>query len=132
MKTFRLIGMALLAVVMCVNFASCSSDDDEEGSKSTLEQLQGIWYDSTDDYHYFIVEKHYCYFSNHPTTENYGEKYSYIFDSKTNTMQCTDYVHDSDEIWYIKIQSISDKKLVLGFSDDNQTIDEIREWVKIE
>lgn len=29
MKTFRLIGMALLAVVMCVNFASCSSDDDE-------------------------------------------------------------------------------------------------------
>lgn len=31
MKTFKLIGMALLAVVMCVNFASCSSDDDEEG-----------------------------------------------------------------------------------------------------
>lgn len=30
MKTFRLLGMALLAIVMCVNFASCSSDDDEE------------------------------------------------------------------------------------------------------
>ncbi|WP_148371866.1 DUF4595 domain-containing protein [Bacteroides bouchesdurhonensis] len=29
MKTFRLIGMALLAVVMCVNFASCSDDDEE-------------------------------------------------------------------------------------------------------
>jgi hypothetical protein len=28
MKTFRLIGMALLAVVMCVNFTSCSDDDD--------------------------------------------------------------------------------------------------------
>ena len=28
MKTFRLIGMALLAVVMCVNFASCSDDDE--------------------------------------------------------------------------------------------------------
>ena len=30
MKTFRFIGMALLAIVMCVNFASCSSDNDEE------------------------------------------------------------------------------------------------------
>ncbi len=29
MRTFRLIGMALLAVTMCANFASCSSDDDE-------------------------------------------------------------------------------------------------------
>lgn len=28
MKTFRLIGMALLAVVMCVNFTSCSDDDE--------------------------------------------------------------------------------------------------------
>lgn len=32
MKTFRLIGMALLAV--CVTFASCSSDDDDEPSKN--------------------------------------------------------------------------------------------------
>ena len=28
MKTFRLIGMALFAVLMCVNFASCSSDEE--------------------------------------------------------------------------------------------------------
>lgn len=32
MKTFRLIGMALLAVVMCANFTSCS--DDEEPAKN--------------------------------------------------------------------------------------------------
>jgi len=52
MKTFRFIGMALLAIVMCVNFASCSSDNDEEsnGGKSTQELLQGVWYDAyTDD-----------------------------------------------------------------------------------
>ncbi len=29
MKTFRFIGMALIAILMCVNFTSCSSDDDE-------------------------------------------------------------------------------------------------------
>ena len=28
MKTFRMIGTALLAVLMCVNFASCSEDED--------------------------------------------------------------------------------------------------------
>ena len=27
MKTFRFIGMALIAIVMCVNFTSCSDDD---------------------------------------------------------------------------------------------------------
>lgn len=55
MKTFRLIGMALLAVVMSVNFASCSNDDEEEsnGGKSTQELLQGVWYDAyTDGYPY--------------------------------------------------------------------------------
>lgn len=29
MKTFRLIGMALMAVLMCMNFASCSSEENE-------------------------------------------------------------------------------------------------------
>ena len=29
MRTFRLLGMALIAILVSVNFASCSSDDDE-------------------------------------------------------------------------------------------------------
>lgn len=32
MKTFRLIGAALLAVLMCANFASCSKDDDAKNT----------------------------------------------------------------------------------------------------
>lgn len=69
MKTFRFIGMALLAIVMCVNFASCSSDNDEEsnGGKSTQELLQGVWYDAyTDDCPYFIVEKGYSTLPTNP------------------------------------------------------------------
>ena len=27
MKTFRFIGMALVAILLCVNFTSCSKDD---------------------------------------------------------------------------------------------------------
>jgi hypothetical protein len=41
MKTFRLIGMALLAVVMCVNFASCSSDEDLPNAKGAILVLGG-------------------------------------------------------------------------------------------
>lgn len=37
MKTFRLIEMALVAVFMCVNFASCSSDDDPTEEKDENE-----------------------------------------------------------------------------------------------
>ena len=40
MKTFRFIGMALLAVVMCVNFTSCSNDDEEQGETYSVE---GTW-----------------------------------------------------------------------------------------
>ena len=40
MKTFRLIGMALLAVVMCVNFTSCSDDEEEQGETYSIE---GTW-----------------------------------------------------------------------------------------
>ena len=41
MKTFRLIGMALLAVVMCVNFTSCSDDDEEEQGETF--SIEGTW-----------------------------------------------------------------------------------------
>jgi len=30
MKTFRLIGIAIMAILISVNFASCSSDDDKK------------------------------------------------------------------------------------------------------
>ena len=41
MKTFRLIGMALFAIMMCVNFTACSSDDDEKNFESSL---IGTWF----------------------------------------------------------------------------------------
>lgn len=41
MKAFRLIGMALFAIMMCVNFTACSSDDDEENFESSY---MGTWF----------------------------------------------------------------------------------------
>ena len=41
MKTLRFIEMALLAVVLCVNFAACSDDDDEPQTPSNL--IGTVW-----------------------------------------------------------------------------------------
>lgn len=136
MRTFRLIGMALIAMLMCVNFTACSSDDDENDANSTIELLQGVWYDAyTDGHHYFIVEKDHCYSGDKPSTVYAGEKYKYTFDSKTNMMSCYYYDKEenkySDEAWYIRIKSISDTKLILElFDEDNQTFDDTREYVR--
>ena len=43
MKTLRLIGMAIVAVIMSVNFTACSDDDDEGEGKSLSEKLVGHW-----------------------------------------------------------------------------------------
>lgn len=40
MKTFRLIVMTMLAVLMCVNFASCNEDDVRE-NELTITDLEG-------------------------------------------------------------------------------------------
>lgn len=51
MKTFRLIGMAILAVVMSMNLVSCGDDDDStEISEENLGQLIiGTWIQDGDD-----------------------------------------------------------------------------------
>ena len=47
MKTFRLIGMTLLMVMLTVNFTACSDDDDDNELSlpvdNTLELLIGTW-----------------------------------------------------------------------------------------
>lgn len=68
MKTFRLIGMALFAIMMCVNFTACSSDDDEENFESSL---IGTWFEVDSE------EEQRCYTFNSDHTvicwaNNYG------------------------------------------------------------
>lgn len=65
MKTFRLIGMALLAVMMCVNFVSCGDDDEEpikneDGivtNEKKLVQITRNEYGGTDTWDFFYDSK---------------------------------------------------------------------------
>ena len=55
MKTFKLIGVALLTVLMCVGFSSCSKSDDDNGGSSS-NPLVGTWELSDEDGDYYTVE----------------------------------------------------------------------------
>ena len=43
MKTLRMIGMALVVVLMCVNFASCNDDDDAIELSAYSKEIVGKW-----------------------------------------------------------------------------------------
>ncbi len=57
MKTFRLIGMALITIVMSVNFTSCSSDDDEENNIVSGKLLRSITRKRNDNYQFNYNKK---------------------------------------------------------------------------
>ena len=44
MKTFKLIGVALLTVLMCVGFSSCSKSDDDNGGGGSSASIEGTWF----------------------------------------------------------------------------------------
>lgn len=46
MKTLRLIGLAIVAIVMSVNFVACSDDDDD----FNVSDLEGLWEGVTSEF----------------------------------------------------------------------------------
>ena len=55
MKTFRMIGMALVAMVLCLGMSSCSNDDEEENPYKDYPQLiVGKWFNFTPDASVFL------------------------------------------------------------------------------
>ena len=111
MKTFRLIGMALVAVLMCVNFASCSSDDEEEVSnKSLKEMLIGRW---DNDDHVFIFDNNTIKWYESDALSTYG---SYTVDD--NTKIITAYDAESVHAHKFLVMEIDDTKMKLCLDGD--------------
>ena len=88
MKTFRFIGMALFAILMCVNFASCSSSDDdptegpEEGdvvvSGKKLTKITGT-YDGEVETYSFNYDNNGRVIKAEYKEDNYTETYQFIW-----------------------------------------------------
>ena len=60
MKTIRLFGIALLAVLMCVSFSACGGSDDDDndnGGGSSSTSIEGTWYlKSLKGYYYYPAD----------------------------------------------------------------------------
>lgn len=117
MKTFRMIGMALFAVLMCVNLASCSSDDDDDVQVPEDFTIIGTWkmIEGDDMDQWFIV------FNEDGTGHEswiYGEysdesTFTYRFDSE-DLIIYTQYPNEAPRIW--EITKISGKDVTIKYT----------------
>ena len=125
MKTLRFIGMAIIAVIMSVNFAACCRDDDEENKSNSL--LVGTWImtKSIKDGHTRIPGQNGfdsglgLVFSANGTFYNLVEnekaedgKYSY--DEKGNALAL---IYTDDETVHCTVKSFSESALIISYTE---------------
>lgn len=132
MKTLRFIGVALLAVVLSVNLASCS-DDDEEDVKNDLFSIitSGAWEQDGDD-DIFVVSKDGTGFE-YNSHEAYKLKektgYSFTWEYKNNIVSVElaakykDGVKTEERYDYIEMTVLSYDKNKIIFKIENSDDD---------
>ena len=86
MKTLRFIGMAIVAIIMSVNFVACSDDDDDN-------PIVGVWQNDDEDEHLRLTfnadgsgEEYLCWDND---SESYRHQFTYTYDSATSTLVIT-------------------------------------------
>lgn len=119
--------MALIAVVMCVNFAACSDDDEDESGNAA--SLIGTWKiekvatngveEEWDGYPYFVITDTHCYFTDEDDIEK-SDYCTYTYDTKSKVMHCK-YVSQDTE-WDIKVLSLSNSTVSVQSSDEKGNI----------
>lgn len=134
MKTLRLIGMAIVAVIMSVNFTACSDDDDEGEGKSLSEKLVGHWVltyeegfikeENYPDYEWSHEPKDEYEYFGHFTFRADGTYSQYDLDGTSNPQSIEKWtvsgdvitlIEDEFEQYDLKVLEISSSKLVLEY-----------------
>ena len=123
MKTLRFIGMAILAVMMCVNFVSCGNDDDDKSGDAA--SLVGKWkIEKTvddegafdwDDYPYVMVTESNFYFTDEAGTKK-SDNSTYTYDTKNKVINAK-YV-SSGQTYTIKVTKLTDTELQFEWDDE--------------
>ena len=113
MKTFKLIGMALLAILMCANFTACSDDDNpkEEITNSELKLLIGNWDMAKTSNNLYIT-------SSFTFKSDFTYSYTYAEDG------------DSDTVYRGKFTFDADKHKITCYEGNSNLVD--REWFIVE
>ena len=146
MKTFRLIGMAVMAVLMCVNFASCSNDDEED---KNVYYAYGIHFGdliSDDSFETELKinesEELICFTSNYVEGERYTGRalvtnfhlftediYFQILNENNSYYHWTEEKITKENLYSLELpaevyylgQSLEDYKYIAYYSDDNSS-----------
>ena len=135
MRTLRLIGMAVIAVIMSVNFTACS-DDEEEDNRPLSEKIIGHWvltyeegyikdtdYPEDDEAWSHAPKDEYEYFGNFTFRED-GTYSEYELDGTSNPQSIEKWtikdniitlIEDEHEQYELKVLEITSDKLVLEF-----------------
>lgn len=145
MKTLRLIGMAIVAIIMSVNFAACGDDDDEEDNRPLAEKLIGHWVltyeegfikDSEypdDDEAWSHAPKDECEYFGNFTFRADGTYSEYDLDGTSNPQSIEKWsvngnvitlIEDEHEQYDLKVLEITSDKLVLEhyFKDEGYEV----------
>lgn len=143
MKTLRLIGTALLMVVLCINFVACSDDEDEEANKPLSEKLIGHWvltYEegfikeaNQPDYEWSHAPKDECEYFGNFTFRADGTYSEYELDGTSNPQSIEKWsvngnvitlIEDEHERYDLKVIEITSDKLVLEhyFKDEGYEV----------
>lgn len=145
MKTLRLIGMAIVAIIMSVNFAACGDDDEEEDNRPLAEKLIGHWVltyeegfikDSEypdDDEAWSHAPKDECEYFGNFTFRADGTYSEYDLDGTSNPQSIEKWsvngdvitlIEDEHEQYDLKVLEITSDKLVLEhyFKDEGYEV----------
>ena len=134
MKTLRFIGMAIVAIIMSVNFVACSDDDDENplvGTWVSIEDRNSVEYkdvmtinsDGTGSsaiYENGQIDKE--------GVENF--KYTYDEKSKVFTFIWEEDSYGETDIYSMRVQELTSSKLVLVDDIDEEGEGEVITYTK--
>lgn len=118
--------MTLLAVVLSVNFTSCSDDDDDEEEKTTTASLVGKWKiekvvddegtSEWDGYPYFVLNETHCYFTDE-AGETKSDYSTYTYDADKKIINAS-YVN-RDYSYIIRVLKLTDSELQWQWDEED-------------
>lgn len=116
MKTFRIIGMVLMAVLLSASFTSCSEDDDEE-SVGGKETLIGMWQTTHDEGYTKIDGKVDEEWNDNITSEEDADRWEFLEDGTAKSYYWTgsQWADDNIKSWW----TLEGNKLHFGSLDDD-------------
>ena len=118
MKTFRLIYTGLCALLLCVNFAACSSDDDDEGSEYAS-LILGTWkYEKEDYIETYTFYRNGTYFYSEEEWYNnsrYSDDIDGTYQLRGDKLTLVEDDGDTDQYIIVKLTG---SKLILEYDDD--------------